>query len=59
MHGADPLVRVEHDGHVAVVVMNRPKQLNALSGELRGAVVAALQERDADPEIRAIVLGGS
>ena len=38
--------------------MNRPKQLNALSGELMGAVVAALAELDADPEIRAIVLGG-
>jgi enoyl-CoA hydratase len=38
--------------------MNRPKQLNALSGELMGAVVGALQELDADAEIRAIVLGG-
>ena len=56
--GADPLVRVERDGRVGVVLMNRPKQLNALSGELMGAVVDALQELDADPEIRAIVLGG-
>ncbi len=39
--------------------MNRPQQLNALSGELMGAVVAALEELDANPEIRAIVLGGS
>jgi enoyl-CoA hydratase len=39
--------------------MNRPKQLNALSGELMGAVVGALQELDADPEIRAFVLGGN
>ena len=38
--------------------MNRSKQLNALSGELMGAVIGALQELDADPEIRAIVLGG-
>jgi enoyl-CoA hydratase len=38
--------------------MNRPKQLNALSGELMGAVVEALQELDADPDVRAIVLGG-
>jgi enoyl-CoA hydratase len=38
--------------------MNRPKQLNALSGDLMGAVVGALQELDTDPEIRAIVLGG-
>src|SRR5690348_11287298 len=39
--------------------MNRPKQLNALSGELMGAVVVKLQALDSDPEIRAIVLGGS
>jgi enoyl-CoA hydratase len=58
MSGADSLVRVERDGRVGVVSMNRPKQLNALSGELMGAVVAALQELDGDPEIRAIVLGG-
>ena len=59
MHGSDPLVRVDHDGHVAVVLMNRPKQLNALSGELMDAVVGALKELDGNPEIRAIVLGGS
>jgi enoyl-CoA hydratase len=52
-------VLVERDGNVAVVLMNRPKQLNALSGELMGAVVSALEELDADPETRAIVLGGS
>lgn len=49
----------ERDGRVGVVCMNRPKQLNALSGELMGAVVGALQSFDADPEIRAIVLGGN
>jgi enoyl-CoA hydratase len=51
-------VVLERDARVGVVLMNRPKQLNALSGELMSAVVAALQELDADPEIRAIVLGG-
>jgi enoyl-CoA hydratase len=53
------LVRVERDGRVAVVLLNRPKQLNALSGELMGALAAALQELDEDREIRAIVLGGN
>jgi enoyl-CoA hydratase len=51
-------VLVERDGRVGVVLMNRPKQLNALSGELMSAVIGALQELDDDPEIRAIVLGG-
>jgi enoyl-CoA hydratase len=52
------LIVTERDGRVGVVLMNRPKQLNALSGELMGAVIRALQELDADPDIRAIVLGG-
>jgi enoyl-CoA hydratase len=55
----EPNVLVERDGRIAVVLLNRPKQLNALSGELMEALVAALEELDADPEIRAIVLGGS
>ena len=49
---------VERDDRVGVVLMNRPKQLNALSGELMGAVVEALVELDGDDEVRAIVLGG-
>jgi enoyl-CoA hydratase len=54
----EPIVLVERDGRVGVVTMNRPKQLNALSGELMGAVVDALRELDADTEVRAIVLAG-
>ena len=55
---SEPLVRVERDGRVGVALLNRPRQLNALSGELMEALVAALEELDGDPEIRAIVLGG-
>ncbi len=55
----EPIVLVERDGRVGIVAMNRPKQLNALSGELMQAVVGALEELDADTEIRAIVLAGN
>jgi enoyl-CoA hydratase len=55
----EPNVLVERDGRVAVVRLNRPKQLNALSGELMSALVEALQELDEDREIRAIVLAGN
>jgi enoyl-CoA hydratase len=41
------------------VLLNRPEVLNALSGELMDALVSALQELDADDEMRCIVLGGS
>jgi enoyl-CoA hydratase len=56
---AEPLVVVERDGRVGVVLLNRPRQLNALSGELMDALVSALSELDADPEVGAIVLGGN
>ena len=50
---------VERDGPIAVVLLNRPKQLNALSGELMDELVAALHELDADENVRCIVLGGN
>jgi enoyl-CoA hydratase len=56
---ADSLVLVERDGAIAVVLLNRPDQLNALSDELMEELVAALTELDRDKSVRAIVLGGS
>jgi enoyl-CoA hydratase len=56
---AEPNVLVQHDGRVAVVLLNRPKQLNALSGELMGELVGALRQLDEDAGVRAIVLGGN
>src|SRR5436189_5478398 len=53
------LVIVERDDPVAVVLLNRPKQLNALSDELMDELVGELQRLDRDEEVRAIVLGGS
>jgi enoyl-CoA hydratase len=56
---SDPLVLVERDEAVAVVLLNRPKQLNALSDELMGELVERLVELDRDDAVRCIVLGGS
>jgi enoyl-CoA hydratase len=56
---AEPLVLVERDAPIAVVRLNRPEQLNALSDELMEALVSVLQELDADEAVRCIVLGGS
>ncbi|CAN5162589.1 enoyl-CoA hydratase [soil metagenome] len=53
------LVLVERDDLVAVVLLNRPQQLNALSDELMEELVSQLQRLDADESIRCIVLGGS
>ncbi len=51
-------ILVERDGPVGVITLNRPKQLNALSGPLMEELVAALEELDRDESIRAIVLTG-
>jgi enoyl-CoA hydratase len=57
--GRAELVLVERDDEYAVVILNRPQQLNALSDELMTELVAALEELDRDTAIRAIVIGGS
>ncbi|MGH2920648.1 MAG: enoyl-CoA hydratase-related protein [Gaiellaceae bacterium] len=53
------LVLVERDGPIAVVLLNRPDQLNALSDELMDQLVTTLGDLDRDEEVRCIVLGGS
>jgi enoyl-CoA hydratase len=55
----DGLVLVERDEAIAVVRLNRPDQLNALSEELMGELVGVLEELDRDEAIRCIVLAGS
>lgn len=56
----DPLVLLERDGpHVAILTLNRPKVLNALSPEVMGALCQALEDLNTDPEIRAIILTGN
>jgi len=53
------LVLVEREPPIATVLLNRPKQLNALSDELMEELVSTLIELDRDKAVRAIVLGGS
>jgi enoyl-CoA hydratase len=53
------LVLVERDDPIAVVLLNRPEALNALSDELMEELVTTLAELDRDAAVRCIVLGGS
>ena len=53
------LVLVERDGPIAVVLLNRPEALNALSDELMDELVTRLTELDREDDVRCIVLGGS
>ena len=50
---------VERTGRVALITLNRPKALNALSSGLERDVVAALAELDTDSEVGCIVITGS
>ena len=44
---------------VGVITLNRPKQLNALNGELMDEMGAALKAFDADPAIGCMIITGS
>lgn len=55
----EPSVKAEVQGRVALLTLNRPKMLNALSNEVATALYAALKEMDNDDNIGAIVLTGN
>lgn len=52
-------ILVEQEDGVAVVRLNRPKVLNALSGPLMTELVEALEGLDADRAVRCLVLTGN
>ncbi|MBT2587155.1 enoyl-CoA hydratase/isomerase family protein [Arthrobacter sp. ISL-95] len=49
----------ERRGSVLWLTLNRPKALNAITATMLDALVAAVEEGDRDPEVRAMVLTGS
>lgn len=49
----------EADDRVAVITLNRPGKMNALSLELCAEMVAAVKRADEDPEVRVIVVNGA
>jgi enoyl-CoA hydratase/carnithine racemase len=53
------LVEQTRDGQVALCRLNRPEARNALSPELMEELATAVEELDADPEVRCIVIAGS
>jgi enoyl-CoA hydratase len=54
---SDDLISERH-GAVALLRLNRPKRLNALSDALAAEIASALEAADADDTIRAIVITG-
>lgn len=47
------------DGHVAVVTLNRPEALNAISGEVADVLAGALLQAAADPNAWVVVLAAA
>ncbi len=55
---SEPLVLIEHRSPLAVVRLNRPDKLNALSPDMLRALAEAFEALNADEQVRVIVLYG-
>ncbi|MBI1306128.1 MAG: enoyl-CoA hydratase [Bacteroidetes bacterium] len=53
------IVTPEHRPHIALIQINRPKELNALNLQVMGEIRDALKELDANENVRVIVLTGN
>lgn len=53
------LVTIEKEDGIAVVTLNRPEAMNALSQALRRDLAEAMVAVNADPDVRAVVLTGA
>jgi enoyl-CoA hydratase len=51
-------IRVVYDGPVVRLILNRPKQLNALNDDIRRVIATTLNELMERPDIRLLVLSG-
>lgn len=57
--GDMPVLEREHRDSVALLRLNRPTKLNALSNELLAAIMRALDDIELDPDVRVIVITGA
>jgi enoyl-CoA hydratase/carnithine racemase len=53
------LTQIRIDGHVAVVTLNRPEALNAISGEVADFLAGSLLQAAADPNAWVVVLAAA
>jgi enoyl-CoA hydratase len=51
-------LEIERDGHVAMLWLNRPEKLNAMSADIWEDIPAAMAEIDSDESARVVVLAG-
>jgi len=58
-HAQPAALLEERDGAVAILTLNRPHRLNALTAELTDALRTSLRRLDGTPEVRAVVITGA
>jgi enoyl-CoA hydratase len=56
---SEPSILVEIDAGIAVVTMNRPQAMNALSSGLRRDLAAAMRQLEGDADVRVVILTGA
>jgi 2-(1,2-epoxy-1,2-dihydrophenyl)acetyl-CoA isomerase len=52
-------IAVERDGAIGWIRINRPERLNAFAGIMREELLAALQQLEADEDVRCVVITGA
>jgi enoyl-CoA hydratase/carnithine racemase len=56
---SEPCLLRANDGSTAILTLNRPRQYNALSAQLLGALHSELDAIAADPAVRVVILTGA
>jgi 2-(1,2-epoxy-1,2-dihydrophenyl)acetyl-CoA isomerase len=54
-----PPLRIEHEGPILVLTLDRPTALNALDRALKEALLDAFKRADRDPAVRVVILTGA
>lgn len=52
-------IKIERDGRVVIVRLNRPKALNALNSDMLCQMITQMQKLDRDPEVGCFVITGN
>jgi enoyl-CoA hydratase len=59
MQEPESAVRIQREGGIGWIVLNRPGQVNAINDDIRRGVPLALAELEADPSVCVIVIRGA
>ena len=55
----EPAVLVERRGHTQVITINRPRAMNSVNQAVTRGIADALEEADADREVRVVIITGA